>query len=164
MTKTSTVLEDVFDLPANPANETLQGSTAHNIAELMTPALLDKLDKIDAALPVVKGLESTETELDELADLAIDAFKNLNEMAFNCDTRHAGEISGAAATYLGHAITARKNKIEKKLKMVELQLKKLKLDQEANKLQNSPEMAISGEAVLLDRNQLLEKLLGSNIQ
>ena len=169
MTKTSKVLEDVFDLPTNPSNDApetiVESHRSAAMTEVLSKDLLDKLDKIDMALPMVRGIETTEAEFDELAALAIEAFKDLNDMVYNVDTKHAGEISSSAASYLGHAITARKNKVEQKLKMIELQLKKLKLDQDKDKGKNpdNPNTApIAGDAVLIDRNQLLERVLGEN--
>jgi len=160
MAKTSKVIENAFDLGPNPDNEIVYDKKP--LAELMTPSILDELDKIDAALPLVRGLETSETELDELAVLAIQAFKDLHEMAFNVDAKDVAEISTAAATYLGHAVTARKNKIEKKLKMVELQIKKLRVDQNTRIANDNPANAILGEAVNIDRNALLDRMIKDN--
>ena len=44
----------------------------------------------------------------------------------NVDSRWASDIFGVASTMLGHAITAKTAKLNKKLKMVDLQLKKSK--------------------------------------
>ena len=57
-----------------------------------------------------------------------------------------------------YPITAKTNKIEKKLKAVDLQLKKLKIDQDAG---NDPNDVINGQGyVITDRNELLKKLSG----
>jgi hypothetical protein len=58
---------------------------------------------------------------------------------------------------LGHAISAKSAKLDKKLKMIDLQLKKQKLDQDALGVDDS--VTIQGEGVIVtDRNSLLEKL------
>lgn len=126
----------------------------------VTEEALDNLEKIDNALPQVRGLEASDTEMDELATLATDSFKDLKELGMQVDSRYSSEIFAAAGTFLGHAITARTAKLNKKLKMIELQLKKAALDQKmeaANKeLENTP----LGEGKLVaDRNELL-KMLG----
>lgn len=126
----------------------------------VTEEALDNLEKIDNALPQVRGLEASDTEMDELAELAVDSFKDLKELGMQVDSRYSSEIFAAAGTFLGHAITARTAKLNKKLKMIELQLKKAALDQKmeaANKeLENTP----LGEGKLVaDRNELL-KMLG----
>ena len=57
------------------------------------------------------------------------------------------------------AITAKSHKIDKKLKMVDLQLKKLAIDKKSNKA----EEPIEGEGyILTDRNSILEKLKKMN--
>jgi uncharacterized protein YacL (UPF0231 family) len=62
-----------------------------------------------------------------------------------------------AASMLGHAITAKSAKLDKKLKMIDLQLKKQKLDNDANGTDDS--VTIQGDGVIItDRNSLLEKL------
>jgi hypothetical protein len=59
---------------------------------------------------------------------------------------------------LKNAIDAKSAKIDKKLKMIELQIKKAKLDQDAQKPTGDDGM-IAGEGVLItDRNSLLAKL------
>jgi len=60
---------------------------------------------------------------------------------------------------LGHAITAKTAKLNKKLKMVDLQLKKANLDQKA--IANNEEIA-TGTGVVLDRNALLDRLLNKD--
>lgn len=126
----------------------------------VTQEALDNLEKIDNALPQVRGLESSDSEMDELAELAVDSFKDLKELGMQVDSRYSSEILSAASTFLGHAITAKTAKLNKKLRMIELQLKKAALDQKneaANKeLENTP----MGEGkIIADRNELL-KMLG----
>jgi hypothetical protein len=125
----------------------------------VTQEALDNLEKIDSALPQVRGLEASDNEMDELAELAVDSFKDLKELGMQVDSRYSSEIFAAAGTFLGHAITARTAKLNKKLKMIELQLKKAALDQKnaaTNKeLENTP----LGEGKLVaDRNELLKML------
>jgi hypothetical protein len=58
------------------------------------------------------------------------------------------------------SLDAKVAKLDKKLKMVELQLKKEKLDKEDN---DSPNGIINGEGyVVTDRNSLIERLKGMN--
>jgi hypothetical protein len=91
------------------------------------------IDKIDDALPAIRNLEASDKELDEIADLAKESFQNLSDLAFNVDSRFSSELFAVAGTMLGHALTAKTTKLNKKLKMIDLQLKKLKLDQDAAK-------------------------------
>ena len=61
---------------------------------------------------------------------------------------------------LGHAITAKTAKINKKLKMIELQLKKAQLDQKMASKTEEIESTPLGDGKTLDRNELL-KILSS---
>jgi len=117
---------------------------------------LSELDKVQAALPMVKGLEASDTEMDDLADKATKGFDDMMDLGMNVDSRWASDIFGVASTMLGHAITAKTAKLNKKLKMVDLQLKKANLDQ---KVKATSEETVDGTGVVLDRNALLDRLL-----
>jgi hypothetical protein len=72
--------------------------------------------------------------MDSLADMANRSYKDLIDLGMQVDSRYASEIFNVAGTMLGHAITAKTAKLNKKLKMIDLQLKKAQLDQkEASK-------------------------------
>jgi hypothetical protein len=59
---------------------------------------------------------------------------------------------------LGHALTARQAKLNKKLKMIDLQLKKANLDmKQTDGGEATPQQ---GQGHVLDRNELLDRLLG----
>jgi hypothetical protein len=62
---------------------------------------------------------------------------------------------------LGHAITAKTAKINKKLKMIDLQLKKAQLDHKINSTMQEIENIPQGEgsSAMLDRNELLKSIL-----
>src|SRR6056300_526030 len=116
-----------------------------------------EFDKVAAALPQVKGLgELSDLELDKLAVEAEESYKNLMDLGMNVDSRYSGRIFEVASTMLRNAIDAKSNKIDKKLKMVELQLKKQKLDQ-GNK--DDAPIEQSDGYVISDRNELMKKLL-----
>ena len=74
------------------------------------------------------------------------------------DSRFSAEIFGIASNMLGHAITAKTAKINKKLKMIELQLKKANLDQKTANKSEEIESTPLGEGKELDRNELLKIL------
>ena len=116
-----------------------------------------EFDKVAAALPQVKGLgELSDLELDKLAVEAEESYKNLMDLGMNVDSRYSGRIFEVASTMLRNAIDAKSNKIDKKLKMVELQLKKMKIDKDGDK-DTGPIEAQDG-FVISDRNELMKKL------
>ena len=122
----------------------------------------DAIDKIDAALPGVNSLDTADNELDELADLAKDKFEDLMDLGMQVEARYSGTIFQTAGVLLGHAITAKQAKLDKKLRMVDLQLKKLRLDQVAKKEAANgdlPQEPVDGKGMILDRNELLRSIL-----
>ena len=125
------------------------------------------IDKIDEALPAIRDLKASDTELDEISTKATEAFDDLMTLGMNVDSRFSAELFNAASSMLGHALTAKTTKLNKKLKMLDLQLKKLKLDQDAEKtaakageLSNLP----TAQGQVLTRNDLLERLIKSGKQ
>jgi len=154
-------LEELFDLP--PTTEEVDAAVP-SIAENRTiiQNLDAAIDKIDAALPAVRGLESTDTEMDELAGLATGSYKDLMDLGMQVDSRFASEIFSVASNMLGHAITAKTAKLDKKLKMIDLQLKKARLDQQQADKDPEGAAAQQGQGHVLSRNELLERILGKN--
>ncbi len=118
-----------------------------------------EIDKIEIALPRVVGLgDASDSELDELAKRATDAYDDLMDLGMNVEARYSSRIFEVAATMLKNAIDAKSAKIDKKLKMVDLQIKKRKVDQEETTGDTSSDV-IAGESVIVtDRNSLLEKM------
>jgi hypothetical protein len=158
-------LQDLFNLPPAEENTANNGtdSTASSIEEQR--AIIQEvdlaIDKIDAALPFVNDLDISDKELDDLSDLAKEKFQDLIDLGMNVEARFSGHILATAGTLLGHAITAKQAKLDKKLRMVDLQLKKARLDQQNSK--NDGEKLITaedGRGVVLDRNELLRQILG----
>jgi hypothetical protein len=152
-------LEELFDFP--PTEDTTSATTEQTRAQL---AEIDvTIDKIDAALPMVRELETGDSELDELANLAKESYDNLMDLGMQVDSRYASEIFAVAGTMLGHALTAKTAKLNKKLKMVDLQMKKLKLDQDqASKATDDTVETAHGQ--VLSRNDLLERLIATRDQ
>ena len=156
-------LEELFDLPTD---EGLTEEVVPDNVPEPTPEnnpimqnTLSELDKVQAALPQVRGLEASDTEMDDLADKATKGFDDMMDLGMNVDSRWASDIFGVASIMLGHAITAKTAKLNKKLKMVDLQLKKANLDQKAS---INKEETVDGTGVVLDRNALLDRLLNKD--
>ena len=116
-----------------------------------------ELDKIQAALPQVKGLgEMADKELNEVADKAMTAYEDLMDLGMNVESRYSGRVLEVAGQMLKTNLDAKTAKLDKKLKMVELQLKKEKQDKEGGVDGDS---IVNGEGyVVTDRNSLLDKL------
>lgn len=122
---------------------------------------LEEFDKIAAALPRVKGLgDMADSELDDLANKAEKAYDDLMDLGMNVEARYGARMFEVAAQMMNAAIAAKSNKIDKKLKMVDLQLKKLAIDKKHG---GSDGNTIEGEGyIVTDRNSILEKLKNMN--
>jgi hypothetical protein len=157
-------LEELFDFPPSGNESEPTESTATTEQTRSQLAEIDAtIDKIDAALPTVRDLETGDRELDDLASKAQETFDNLMDLGFNVDSRYSAEIFAVAGTMLGHALTAKTAKLNKKLKMVDLQLKKMKMDQDqASKSGDEPMETAHGQ--VLSRNDLLERLMATRDQ
>lgn len=158
-------LEELFDLPPTDAEVDLALPALPTNRETLQ-ALDEAIDKVDNALPAVRGLEATDTEMDELSDLAKASYKDLIDLGMQVDSRFAAEIFSVASNMLGHAITAKTAKLDKKLKMIDLQMKKMRLDQQQQVLDSKdPEGAAAAQVahgVVLSRNDLLERIIGKS--
>lgn len=157
-------LIELFDLPTeSPSAEDL--STQDMIGALgLTPedsmeTAMTTLEKIEAALPQVTGLDSADTELDDLAKLATDSFAELSDLGMQVDSRFASEIFSVASSMLGHAITAKTAKINKKLKMLDAQVKLAQLVAKKESQTQAVTSVSEGVGTLLDRNELLRKAI-----
>jgi hypothetical protein len=156
-------LEEIFDLPPSGCDsETTEPSTVP-ATQIALQQIDATIDKIDAALPTVRDLETGDRELDDLANMAKESYDNLMDLGMQVDSRYASEIFAVAGTMLGHALTAKTAKLNKKLKMVDLQLKKMKIDQDqASKGGDEPVETAHGQ--VLSRNDLLERLMATRDQ
>ena len=147
-------LEELFDLASSGENDLT--IPLPDITEEVTETALNTLDKIEAALPQVRGLEAADNEMDELADMATSSYKDLMDLGMQVEARFSSEIFNSASSMLGHAITAKTAKINKKLKMLDLQMKKAQLDQKMMSKTEEIENTPLGTGQSLDRNELLK--------
>ena len=151
-------LEEILNLPES--KKTIKKAELQEAKESVAqPFLRDisEFDKISSALPQVKGLgDISDKEFDDLAQRATDAFDDLMDLGMNVEARYSGRVFEVAGGMLKNAIDAKAAKIDKKLKMIELQIKKQKLDQDAGE-DNGVDVSGTG-VIVTDRNSLIEKL------
>jgi hypothetical protein len=122
-------------------------------------AQLTVANKIEQALPQVRGLETEDRDLDNYAQEAMDSYQKLMDLGFNVDDRTAGKIFEVASTMMNNAITAKTTKLDKKLKMVELQLRLARLQKDLGKEEDAkPENNLT-----VDRNAILN-LISQNLK
>ena len=161
-------LEELFNLPSaeettgtGETDSTADGKPSIEQQRAIIKEVDEAIDKIDAALPFVADLDVSDKELDELSDLAKEKFQDLIDLGMNVEARFSGHILATAGTLLGHAITAKQAKLDKKLRMVDLQLKKARLDAQNTKTDGEKLIdATDGKGIVIDRNELLKQILG----
>tara|TARA_A100001388_G_scaffold276421_1_gene264137 strand:+ start:1915 stop:2403 length:489 start_codon:yes stop_codon:yes gene_type:complete len=153
-------LEEILDLP--DSKEIIKSDREKEIQQVQqqqneTLRDIAEMDKITSALPAVKGLgEMADTELNEVASKAMDAYDDLMDLGMNVESRYSGRVFEVAGGMLKTSLDAKVAKIDKKLKMVELQLRKEKQDKDGK---IDGESIVQGEGyIVTDRNSLLEKL------
>ena len=158
-------LEDLLNLPESKeiieqAEDQEKEQKAYEIEQAETFRDIAEFDKITAALPSVKGLgEAADKELNEVADKAMQAYEDLMDLGMNVESRYSGRVFEVAGGMLKTGLDAKVAKLDKKLKMVELQLKKEKMDKDGKVPPDDG--LINGEGyVVTDRNSLLERLKG----
>jgi hypothetical protein len=150
-------LEEILNLPESKKIVKQDEKAAAKADAVPLLRDISEFDKISAALPLVKGLgDAGDAELDELAKKATEAYDDIMDLGMNVEARYSARMFEVAASMLKNAIDAKSAKLDKKLKMIDLQLKKQKIDQDSNQ---DDSVTLQGDGVIIsDRNSLLEKL------
>ena len=160
-------IEEIFDLPPVNAEEEVdapihEDETGFDLS--MLQSTLADADKIDAALPQVRDMETHDKDMDNYAAKAMEAFKTLMDLGANVDDRNAAAVFDVAGKMMTNAIAAKTAKMDKKLKMIELQMRKAKLDLDTRKvdaaLKENEDEPYEGKAEEFeDRNSLINALI-----
>ena len=150
-------LEELFNLEAEETTEKKPVEIPKHEEVRSLDDSYRAVQEITRGLPQIKELDNLDDrELDDLAKKAEDAYDDLMDLGMNVEVRYSGRIFEVAASMMGNAITAKTAKIDKKLKAIDLQLKKYKIDKDANE---DPNDVLNGVGyVITDRNELLKKL------
>lgn len=154
-------LEELFNLEDSKAIEveeivpTVEKPTHETVDNLEKTSR--EIQRITSTLPQIQELNDLgDDELDHLAEKAEKAYDDLMDLGMNVEVRYSGRIFEVASSMMGNAITAKTAKLDKKLKAVDLQLKKLKMDKDSPE---DPNDVLNGVGyVITDRNELLKKL------
>jgi hypothetical protein len=131
---------------------------------------LNEVDKIDRALGEVRNLSESDAEMDDFAKEAMNAFHDLMDIGRSVDDRFAAGYFDAANKMITSAMAAKNAKVDKKIKMIQLQLSKAKVDLDNRKLdiaaqKNLPPSddgfgVLEGEGnMVIDRNEIIASLL-----
>jgi len=145
-------LEEEFNLP--PLEEALRGDgqsvESNPLVEIQSVEdAITISEKINMALSQVQGMEAHDSEMDDIARQAIDSYQQLMSLGMNMTDMAAGPVFANAANMLKIALDAKDSKVTRKLKQVDLMLKKARLD----KANGNDDTATGTQ---LDRNELLK--------
>jgi len=146
-------LEETLDLPSmDEVSET--SSNIQPTQEDINTALA-RANDLEKEVGKIDGFDQHDGEMDELANMAIEAHKDLQELGMSVEIRHAGEIFSSSSQMLKIAVDAKNLKVEKKLRLLRLQLDKLRIDR-----MNSDSNAgvLDGSVQKIDRNDLINML------
>lgn len=159
-------MEDFFNLPPSAIDVDVEEPPMTK-ERLMVDArevysALSTAEKVDYSLPTVVGLDSHDSEMDSIAGKAIRTFEDLISLGGNVPDIHAGKIYEVAGQMLKTALEAKNAKAEKKLRMIELQLKKIRAEQIDDENGNGPGNGGTGNE--FDRNELLRHIVSSKTE
>tara|TARA_S200002703_G_scaffold132535_1_gene120387 strand:- start:89 stop:550 length:462 start_codon:yes stop_codon:yes gene_type:complete len=144
-------LEEEFNLPPIEDVLPVEKKESKEITEVEIKEALTNAEKIDSALPRVKDLETHDKEMEDIAQKAIDSYDELMNLGMNVQDAHAGRVFETASKMLQIAMDSKNAKVDKKLKMIDLQIRKMRLDQNEGVEQ-------SNEGSVMDRNHILQIL------
>ena len=155
-------LEELLNLPESKEiinKEKAEKAETAILDQKETKRDIAEFDKIASALPAVKGLgEKADAELNDIAERALQSYEDLMDLGMNVESRYSGRVFAVARGMLKTSLDAKVAKMDKKLKMIELQLKKEKQTQSDTSDNGN---IVNGQGyVVTDRNSLLEKLKG----
>ena len=152
-------LEEEFNLPhLDELEDTVDSEvvdTQQQIAEVQQAMSVS--DKINSALAEVRGMEAHDSEMDEIAAQAVESYEQLMSLGMNMTDMAAGPVFSNAAAMLKIALDAKDSKTTRKLKQIDLMLKKANLDERIKKNQPTEEIEDAHNRPL-DRNELLKIL------
>lgn len=151
-------LEDLFNLEKKETGDPEKVEKPNHDEITSIDKSYKAVAEITKGLPQIQELNDLDdTELDHLASKAEQAYDDLMDLGMNVEVRYAGRIFEVAGSMMKNAIDAKTAKVDKKLKAIDLQLKKYKIDKDAQGKDDGD--VLNGEGyIITDRNDLLKKL------
>ena len=158
-------LEETFNLapeePEKIEEEQEQVPTIEESKELqeILNQEMENTEKIDSALPVVKDLNEHDREMDDIHSKALKSFEEIFQLGMNVEVHAGAKLMETANQLLKTAKEAKDSKVDRKLRMINLQLQKAKLDHQKDRDTSKTDEEITAEGSLnIDRNELLKRI------
>jgi hypothetical protein len=160
-------LEDVLGIsPYDVVAEDDDALAQKTVAEIREDAFVEAAhvmnaltnsEKVDMALTTVTGFSEHDKDMDDIAKKAMQSYTDLCGIGKNVPDLHIGKVYEVAGQMLKTAMEAKEAKVQKKLKIIELQIKKMRVDQ-----QGEPDGAgDDGRGNEFDRNDLLKHIISA---
>ena len=149
-------LEEVFNIAEATPDEAWEESkeiiehAEEDKAEMLTA--ISNSEKINAALPAILDIDLHDEEMDDIANRALKTFEDLDDLGKQIHDAHTGKVYEVAATMVKTALEARDAKVNRKLKQIDLMIKKQKLDHDMGDVQ-------TGTGEDFDRNELIKMFM-----
>jgi len=158
-------LEETFNInPIEDDEEIEETPTVEESRELteILNAEIETTDKIDAALPMVSDLNQHDREMDEIHSKALSAFEELFSLGMNVEVHAGAKLMETANQMLKTAMEAKDSKVDRKLRMINLQMQKARLEHQIEKEEkknpkDEEDFETEGK-VVMDRNELMKRL------
>ena len=158
-------LEETFNIkPIDDEGDEVEETPSVEESKELTEILnteLETIDKIDSALPMVQDLNQHDREMDEIHSKALNAFEELFSLGMNVEVHAGAKLMETANQMLKTAMEAKDSKVDRKLKMINLQMQKARLEHQIDKEEktNTKDEELEGEgSVVIDRNELLKRI------
>lgn len=173
-------IEDELNLPRledalAQARQELDGAV-DEATQAEVDRMAEALQHMDTSALITKdeeGVETHEAEMNEVIDQAMKAHKEILDLAFNVEIKHAGSIFMPAARMLELAVTASKSKADQRLKTLKMRMEREKLnaDLQKDRLNGSIDAEATDEvgeaptlaSIVADRNDLMKKIKDGDI-
>lgn len=151
-------LQELFDLPEMVDEEEILETIDPDQAIAESTEIFNALsnsEKLDNALSFVADIAQHDEQMDDIAQKALDSYKDLMALGMNVSDAHAGRIFETSNMMLETALRARDSKVNRKLKTLELQLKKARLDHDKQIASGKKDDDDDNTGNVFDRNELL---------
>lgn len=125
------------------------------------------ISDLRSALQNIKlsDLNNDDGDINDLKEKALEAYKDLLDAGFNCDSKHASNFLEPAVQSLSIAMDSENLKLKKKLELYKLKQQDERLDLMRRKIEIEEKRAglhlevMDEGSLMVDRNELLERLL-----
>lgn len=159
-------LEETFNIsPVDDEEEKTEENTptieeSQELTEILSTELTTT-EKLDASLPMVRDLNEHDREMDDIHSKALDAFQQLFDLGMNVEVHAGAKLMETANQMLKTAMEAKDSKVDRKLRMLNLQMQKAKLELQVEKedrRQNAGGEEHDSQGIVVDRNELMKRL------